>query len=365
MDDILITPFTPARTSGRGLRTCAVIAAMARRRTVEVVYVPFGGGAVDPALAADPGVRLLELAPSRGAARILAVLRALAHGVPWGLARGVSPELIAAAKAAQPGRRVIADGPTVAAALFGEAAKRPVVYLAHNLESSFRGSRTLRRFERRVLRRFAESWMCTPQDMDGARALAGDGIRLREVPNVIDVAGLPAPTAREGSRAGSGRILFVGDFTYAPNRDGYVFLTREVMPLVWDELPAAHAVLVGRGLVPDGVDPRIEVRGFVDDLDAAYAEADVVAVPLLWGGGSPLKLVEALARGLPVVATQHASDLIVHATPGEHLLAASDAPAFAAALIDVLRDGGGDLGPRGRALVAEHLSVDALEARVA
>lgn len=357
MDDLFLTPFTPARTSGRGLRSCGVIAALARRRTVGVAYVGFGGGSPDAALAADPRVELREVVPSRGAARLLAVARALGAGAPWGWARGVSPELIAAAQAAAPEQRIIADGPTVAAALYGLAGRRPVVYLAHNLESGFRGSWALRRFERRVLRRFAESWMCTAGDMEGARALAGPGIGLREVPNVVDLASLPVP----GPRPGGLRILFVADFTYEPNRDGFAFLAREVLPLVWEQLPGAEVSVVGRGLDAPGVDPRIHVHGFVDDLDAAYAAADVVAVPLRHGGGSPLKLVEALGRGLPVVATHHATALIAPVRSGEHLLAADDAPGFAAALVRVLRDGGGDLGARGRELVARKLSVDALE----
>jgi glycosyltransferase involved in cell wall biosynthesis len=106
-------------------------------------------------------------------------------------------------------------------------------------------------------------------------------------------------------------------------------------------------------------DPRVEALGFVDDLDAVYAGARCAVVPLLQGGGTPLKLIEALAHGLPVIATSRAAaGLELH--DGEDCLLADDAPSFAAALVRVLREGSPELGARGRRLAAESYSVEAL-----
>jgi glycosyltransferase involved in cell wall biosynthesis len=111
-------------------------------------------------------------------------------------------------------------------------------------------------------------------------------------------------------------------------------------------------------------DPRVETLGFVEDLSAAYARASCAVVPLRQGGGTPLKLIEALAYGLPVVATPRAvAGLAVR--DGEHLLVADGAEAFAAALVRVLRDGAPELGVRGRRLVAERYSIEALGTLVA
>jgi glycosyltransferase involved in cell wall biosynthesis len=97
----------------------------------------------------------------------------------------------------------------------------------------------------------------------------------------------------------------------------------------------------------------------VQDLADAYAGVSVAVVPLLQGGGTPLKFVEALAYALPVLATPRAAAGLA-ARDGEHCLLAEGADAFAEALARVLRDGAPGLGERGRALAAERYSIEAL-----
>ena len=167
-----------------------------------------------------------------------------------------------------------------------------------------------------MLATFSESWMATRADERGAIALAGDEIATRYVPNVVDTDRI-TPVAP----AGADRLLFVGDLTYEPNLEGLGFLADEVLPAVWEQRPDVRLTVVGRGLPGSPPDPRIEAPGFVEDLGAAYAAADVVVVPLQRGGGSPLKFIEALAYGLPVVATARAARLIEDGVPGRDFLA--------------------------------------------
>ena len=261
--------------------------------------------------------------------------------------------------------RVIADGPTAAAALARLAQTRPVVYNAHNLESGFRhdldarglGSpRTLRAFERGLLAGAAESWMVSESDIVAARELCPRA-HLRYVPNVVDVAAITPVSPSTGQR----RAVFVANFAYEPNRNGLRFLLEDVFPLVWGELPNARLALVGGGLDrPASEDARIETLGFVPDLARdAYGHASCALAPLLQGGGTPLKLIEALAYGLPVIATPRAvAGLEIR--DGEHCLVADTAAEFAAALVAVLRDGSPELARHGRELAAERYSIEAL-----
>ena len=359
---------TPALGSGRAMRTYGLARALALSGGLELLYARFGAHEPDAAFRAIPGIELHEVVPSRGAKRLLAYGAARASGVPDAFARGVSPELARAARAlaADPRRgRVIADGPTAAAALARLARMRPVIYNAHNFESGFRhdldarglGSpRALRAFERRLLAGAAESWMVSESDMLAARELCPQA-RLRYVPNVVDVAAITPVSGPPGQR----RAVFVANFAYAPNRNGLRFLLDDVLPLVWRELPDARLALVGDGLDRAAhEDARVETLGFVADLARdAYARASCALAPLLQGGGTPLKLIEALAYGLPVIATPRAvAGLEVR--DGEHCLVADGAAEFAAALVAVLRDGSPELARRGRELAAERYSIEAL-----
>jgi glycosyltransferase involved in cell wall biosynthesis len=367
--DLLVATHTPALGSGRALRTYGVARALALNGGLDLLYARFGADEPDAAFRAIPGIELHEVLPSRGARRLLAYGAARAAGVPDAFARGVSPELARAARrlSEDQGRgRVIADGPTAAAALARLARVRPVIYNAHNLESGFRhdldahglGSpRALRVFERRLLASAAESWMVSDSDLAAARELCPQA-RLRYVPNVVDVASIATPVSPP---PGERRAVFVANFAYEPNRNGLRFLLDEVFPRVWEELPDARLALVGGGLQrPASTDARIETHGFVPDLADAYARASCALAPLLQGGGTPLKLIEALAYGLPVIATPRAvAGLEVR--NGEHCLVADGAGEFAAALVSLLSKGGApELGRRGRALVAERYSIEAL-----
>ncbi|MBL6457600.1 glycosyltransferase [Belnapia sp. T6] len=142
-----------------------------------------------------------------------------------------------------------------------------------------------------------------PSEEEAARVRAMEpGVRAHAVP-AYALPRRPAPAT-----APAGGIVFVGGFRHTPNEDAALWLTREIMPLVRQRLPAARLTIIGSnptpavlGLAGDGV----EVRGFVSDeeLAAAYAEARVALCPLRIGAGVKLKVVEAMHRGVPVVTT--------------------------------------------------------------
>ncbi len=370
MRDLLVTTHTPVLRSGQAVRTYGVARALAEHGGLDLLYVRFGASEPDTTFKAIPGVELHKVIPSRSLQRLFSYGAARLQGVPDGFARGVSRELTSETErlAEHPDRgRVIADGPIAAAALAPLAHKRPLTYNAHNFESGFRheldtaavariGShRALRSFERRLLARSYESWMVSKADIAAARELCPSA-RLRYAPNVVDVASISPVTPAVDER----RAIFVASFAYEPNRNGLRFLLDEVFPRVWSELPDARLTLIGPGLEqPPCEDPRVEALGFVDDLGAAYASASCAVIPLLQGGGTPLKFVEALAYGLPVIATPRAAAGL-DVRDSEHCLIAEGGESFAAALVRVLRDGAPELGHSGRRLAEERYSIEAL-----
>lgn len=363
MRDLLVTAHTPVLRSGQMMRTYTIARALGAHDELDLLYARFGAPAPDQAFRSIAGITLHEVTASRGASRLWAYTRARLHGIPDGFARGISPELMHEAErlAQSPTRgRVIADGPVAAGALAALAKHRPVIYNAHNFESGFRAelgggdNRALRSFERGLLARASESWMVSHAELASARELCPSAA-LRYVPNVVDVEAI-TPT---GGIAEERRAIFVANFGYEPNRNGLEFLLEEVFPRVWGQLPDARLTLVGGGLERAPDDPRVETLGFVEDLAAVYHRSRCAVVPLLQGGGTPLKFIEALAYGMAVVATPRAASGL-EVAHGESCLIADGAEAFAAALAGVLAQGAPDLARNARGLAERRYSIQAL-----
>lgn len=103
-------------------------------------------------------------------------------------------------------------------------------------------------------------------------------------------------------------ILFVAGFRHAPNVDAALWLCQEILPAVWAAVPHARVSIIGSSPPPEVLalaGERVTVRGWVsdDDLIAAYGSAKVAVVPLRYGAGLKLKVVEALVYGVPLVTT--------------------------------------------------------------
>jgi glycosyltransferase involved in cell wall biosynthesis len=110
--------------------------------------------------------------------------------------------------------------------------------------------------------------------------------------------------------------------------------------------------------------PGVRFTGRVADIEPWIRRSRVMVVPIRSGSGMRVKILDAMARGLPVVATAIGYEGI-EATPGTHLLAAEDAEAFAAATVRVLQDDGTAqaLSRAGRALALSHYDTPAIGAQ--
>ena len=103
-------------------------------------------------------------------------------------------------------------------------------------------------------------------------------------------------------------LMFVASFGYMPNVDAAVWFVRAVWPALRARLPRAKLWLVGRdppaSIIALRHRPGVTVTGGVPDLAPLYARASLALVPLRAGGGTRIKLLEALGQGVPVVATR-------------------------------------------------------------
>jgi glycosyltransferase involved in cell wall biosynthesis len=161
-------------------------------------------------------------------------------------------------------------------------------------------------------------------DAIGARL----GLDVTHIPNAVDV-----PALRPRARSTPISLVFVGNLTYPPNVEAALTLVFDVLPAL--ERPA-RVTLAGPddGHLASVAGPRVEVAGFVPDLAEVYASADIAVVPLQTGAGTRIKILEAFAHGVPVVASTVAAAGI-DCRDGEHLLIV-DGPRATAAAIDRL-----------------------------
>jgi glycosyltransferase involved in cell wall biosynthesis len=167
--------------------------------------------------------------------------------------------------------------------------------------------------------------------------------------------------APNGTHRVPGRLVFVGSMDWHPNEDAVLHFLATTLPRIRRARPDVSMVVVGRNPRPAlraaAGAAGVTVTGTVDDVRPWLADADVCVVPLRVGGGTRLKIFEALAMGLPVVSTAIGAEGLPLVS-GRHFLEADASDAFAAAVVALLRDPGRAraLGAAGRRLVTEQHS---------
>jgi polysaccharide biosynthesis protein PslH len=228
----------------------------------------------------------------------------------------------------------------------------PSIIVAHNLEG-----RIWRRYEsvernparrayisvqRKKVERFERecfSWAsgATAVSADEAQGIRDLGVAypVEVIDNGVDtehfhVANLPAIP---------NRMVFCAAFDWRPNQDAAAHFVEDILPLIRGRIPDAHVVFVGRQpprhLVELGNRPGVTVTGTVPDVRPYVASASLCVVPLRIGGGSRLKILEAMAMRVPVLSTTIGAEGL-EVTPGSDILIADGSRDFAERAIRAL-----------------------------
>jgi len=224
-------------------------------------------------------------------------------------------------------------------------------------------TRRWRRLQRSSAERVAATVVCS--ELDAGRARAGGIPRVEVVPNAYRV--IADPVGRR-EVADPPTVLFQGLLHYPPNAEAARFLVRDVAPILRDLVPGVQVRLVGKTMPAlDGLDdpPRVTLVGQVPDMAAELAVADVVVVPIHFGSGTRLKVLEAFAQRIPVASTTLGAEGL-GAEDGVHLLLGDTADELAGACARLLRDEDlrGKLVERAHELFLERYADDQVAATV-
>jgi sugar transferase (PEP-CTERM/EpsH1 system associated) len=376
----------PVNTGGR-IRSFHMLRELSRRHRVTLVTTHAPPDASSDASPDDPRALAAALDPcevvsvpwtlaKRGSARFaLALLRSWLSPLPVDLHKARVPAL-----RLEIARRVAGADVDLVVTDFLQAAPSvgrtpvPTVLFAHNVEHviwrrmaeverrAWRRrllaleARKMRRYEARACARAGLTIAVSEADRE-VLAGAAPGARIRTVPTGVDVDYF----APDGVAEVPGRLVFTGSMDWYPNEDGIVHFVEAILPAIRREVPETTLTVVGRNpsprLLAAAAAAGVRVTGLVDDVRPHMAEAAVYVVPLRIGGGTRLKIFEALSMAKAVVSTTVGAEGLP-LTPGRHFLQADDPAGFARAVTSLLRDAAGRraIGSAGRRLVEERYS---------
>jgi glycosyltransferase involved in cell wall biosynthesis len=261
---------------------------------------------------------------------------------------------------------------------FGIGTGIPVLLIAHNVENLIwkrvwenaknpvsrwffkKQYEKFKRFERNASKRFPS---CVAVSKEDAVLLKRDlGYEdVTVVENGVDIAYF----SRQASiprREDFPTVVFSGAMDWRPNVDASVYFIRSVLPLLKESEKDVRFVVAGRNPDPSirnaaGGDPSVEITGTVDDIRPYIGGADIVVVPLRIGGGSRLKILEAMSMEMPVVSTTVGAEGL-EVTDQVDISIADSPRQMADSILRLFRDPeeGYNLGRNGRTLVVKKYS---------
>lgn len=203
-------------------------------------------------------------------------------------------------------------------------------------------------------------FVVSEEDKINLEQLCKNKVKAEIIPNGVDTEYFKAPSDQVTTSPEEDALVFVGSMDWLPNTDAVEYFYKDILPLIWNKKPELKFYIVGKKPSLsiqrlNKIDQRIIVTGSLDDVRPVIGKAKVFVVPLRIGGGTRLKILEALAMGKAVVSTSIGAEGIL-VVDGKHLLIGDVPQAFADKVVAFLED---DflcrrLGEEGRKLVVEN-----------
>lgn len=349
----------PVDTGGK-IRSFNILRHLTRNH--EVTLISYYGGARDieyetAILKQLPGAEIIYTgAPEGTLAQSIDYMLRLPSAAPYAVRKFTHPRVRDdVTRRLGDGRAEVAVCDFLSASLnFPESSPIPVTLFQHNVETrlwqrmavteksplrklSYQiEARKMAAYETRTLRRFRH--VIAVSDSDRTEMLAMDpGCTITVVPTGVDTEQYrPAPSASGDPPL----IVFTGSMDWEPNIDAVEYFCREIFPSVLAAFPNARFQIVGRNPHPrvrNMAAASVEVTGTVPSVAEYLRNATVVIVPLRIGGGTRLKIFEAMAMRKALVSTSIGAEGL-DVTSGKDCLLADDAPSFAGAILALLRD---------------------------
>jgi glycosyltransferase involved in cell wall biosynthesis len=212
--------------------------------------------------------------------------------------------------------------------------------------------------ERRTSRKFGVMFTKSREDAEWVEKwIRHRDVRVLPIPAGVDMRISPRREVR-------GRLLFLGAMGRPLNVDAALYFYRKVFPVVRSRFPDACFWIAG-GNPPESLrelgsaDPSVRVTGFIEDIGECYASASVFVAPILIGGGIIVKILDAMAAGVPVVTTSYGNEGI-RAEPGVDLFVADTPEDFASKVIALLdaEDLRRRIGENGRVFATKNFDKD-------
>src|SRR6266436_7975297 len=188
-------------------------------------------------------------------------------------------------------------------------------------------------FERTVCSACQLCLCCSDQDAEAARHFLNIE-HLKVIPNGVDTAVMTPGKAP----ATPGYVLFTGMMNYEPNREAVRYFVEEILPLIRAEVPYATFHIAGADPSPEVkalAADNVYIHGSVPDMRPYFHQASVVVVPLLHGGGTRLKILDAADCGKPIVSTSVGAEGL-NFVDGRDLLLADSPDRFVQSVLSLL-----------------------------